>query len=133
MAPTGPTREQQKILKSLVGLPYVTLSEHPYFAHKVVGELSNETKVRAEYVEEIWNTALMFDAMDGPGAFRRTVATKKQLEVLAMAERLYGCSITEALPRWLSMPKVADLAGTGYQNWAARPRVLWPKATPMVQ
>jgi hypothetical protein len=132
MAPSGPTLEQQKILETLVGLPFVALSEHPAFGHKVVGELSNGSKIRAEYVEELFNAALLFDAIDGSGAYRRTGADETQLEVLAIAERLYGSTLELALPKWLAMPKVTDLAGTGYQNWGARPRVLWPKATPHV-
>ena len=132
MTPSEPTFRQKKILDSLVGLPFVCLSTNQAHGRRIVAALRNGTQVRAEYAEEVFNAALMFDAMDGTGAYRRTVANQAQLEVLAVAERLYGCTVEVALVKWLAMPRVSDLVGTGYQNWGDRPRVVWPKATPHV-
>lgn len=122
IGPAAPTTEQQKVLSSLVGLPFVVCSLHPAWKHKVVGELSNGTKVRAEYAQEVFNAGLVVDAIDGPGAWRRNMATPEQLEVMAIAERLYGCNLSVALTRWLSMERLE------YFDWANRPEVVWSGA-----
>ena len=111
--------------EKITGLPFVCISLHPAWGHKVVGELLNGSKVRAEYCEELFNAALTVDAIDGPGAWRRDFGPDKpeQLEVMAIAERLYGCSLADALPRWLNMPR------SEYFKWENRPRVLWAGAS----
>jgi hypothetical protein len=123
---SAPTAEQQRILESLVGLPFVVCTRHPAWKNKVVGEMSNGTKVRAEFVQELFNAALVVDAIDGPGAYRRNMASPEQLEVLAMAERLYGCNLSVALTRWLAMERLE------YFDWANRPEVAWSGAVPLV-
>src|ERR1039458_903799 len=66
------------------------------------------------------------DAIDGSGAYRRNMASPEQLEVLAMAERLYGCNLSIALTRWLAMERLE------YFDFANRPEVVWSGAVPHV-
>jgi hypothetical protein len=54
------------------------------------------------------------------------MASPEQLEVLAMAERLYGCNLSIALTRWLAMERLE------YFDWANRPEVVWSGAVPHV-
>lgn len=118
MNPPTPTPAQQKILSKLVGLPFVVLNLDPSYDHKVVGEMLDGTKVRAEYVHEVWNGALCWDAIEGAGCWRRS-ADSAQLQVLAIAERLFGVRLEAALPVWLQMPR------SQYFDWMARPRAVW--------
>ena len=115
----GPTPEQQRIISKLVGLPFMVLNANSSYDHKVVGQLLGGEKIRAEYVHEVWNGALCWDAIEGSGAWRRA-ASAPQLQVLAIGERLFGCTIENALPVWLSMPRMV------YADWMNRPRVVWP-------
>jgi len=114
----APTPEQQKRLEKLVGLPFVVLANLP--DHLIVGELLDGTKVRVEYVHELFNGALCWDAVDGSGSWRRA-ASGVQLQVMALAERLFGVALENALPIWLKMPKAQDW------DWMNRTRVFWPK------
>lgn len=84
----------------------------------VAGEFPDGSKFRLAEVEDIWNGALCIDAIDGSGAFRKT-SPPAELVVLAEAERRYGCTIEQALPIWLAMPR------TAYDRWDDRPRVAW--------
>lgn len=116
--PAAPTPEQQKRLEKLVGLPFVILKGMP--DHVILGELLDGTKVRVDYVHELWNGALCWDAIEGTGAWRRS-ASGVQLQVMAIAERMFGVTLENALPVWLKMPRSEDW------NWMNRTRVSWPK------
>ena len=113
------TDPRQKIVDSLVGLPFAALGfARTGFRDVVVGEVPDGSKFRIGDVEDVWNMALLIDSFDGPGAFRKGCAPGA-LVVLAEAERRYGCTIEQGLPRWLAMPR------TTYDRWEDRPRVAW--------
>ena len=116
-----PTPEQQKKLESLCGLPFVCLSLNPNHQLRVVGNFVDGSPVRINYVENLWNGALIFDAMESSGAWRRTIATGPELQVLAIAERLFGVTLEQALPIFLLLEKTE---GVNFDN---RPRKIWPR------
>lgn len=117
----GPTPEQLRRSDRLVGLPYVTISNPQAPGHRVVAELLDGSKLRAEVAEELWNRALVIDALEQPGAFQDHFATPAEIEILIHAEKLFGVDIMDALPIWLSMPR------TTYGAWDHRPHVKWPR------
>lgn len=109
---------RQKHVDSLVGLPFAALHENSRTRERVCGEFPDGSKFRVGEMEDVWNAALCIDAIDGAGAFRK-MAPRAELTVLAAAERRYGCTIEQALPKWLAMPR------TAYDRWDDRPRVAW--------
>ena len=109
---------RQRFVDSMNGLPFAALEERVLSRSQVVGHLPDGSVLRISNVEDIWNAALCIDAIDGSGAYKR-LAVPFSLFVLAEAERRYGCTLEQALPIWLAMPK------TDYDRWEDRPRVAW--------
>ena len=123
MIPT-PNAHQQSAIDRFVGLPYVCIDSPGAPPHRVVGQLSNGTKVRAHQVEDLWNAALLIEAIEGSGAAKRAgddAAGRLHAELIALAERLFGATVTEALPVYMAMRKYS------YGRWEERPRVAWPR------
>jgi hypothetical protein len=116
----APPHLQAKI-KRLHGLPYICIEEPLDSVNKVVGQLLDGSKIRAAEIEDVWNRALIVDALEQPGAWQGSMATPHELEVLIHAERLFGVDIVDALPIYLAMPR------SSYAAWEQRPRVKWPK------
>lgn len=115
---TSQVDPRQRHVDSLVGLPFAALHWNAHTREQVAGQFPDGSKFRFGNVEDVWNAALCIDSIDGPGAFRK-MAPPAELVVLAEAERRYGCTIEQALPKWLTMPK------TDYDRWEDRPRVTW--------
>ena len=117
--PPRPTEDPRDMhVYGLIGLPFVALVERKRQAQTFAGELPGGTKFTIEHCEQAFNGALVLDAIDGAGACRR-IFPSDGLVILAEAERRYGCTIEQALPKWLTMPK------TDYDRWEDRPRVTW--------
>lgn len=121
MNPPTLTPEQLRRADRLNGLPYVTIADPFLDRHRVIGKTLAGQSIRAEQCEEIWNQALLVDALEEPGAWQDHFATPEQIEILIHAERLFGCDIMDALPIYLNMPKAS------YGTWDQRPRVKWPR------
>ena len=121
-APT-PSKRQQDMLHRIAGLPYVTLVSDSL---RFVGELSTGERVRAGQLEEVFNAALIIEAMEGQGSAARGtlgdgIADKVHAELVAMAEKHFGVTIENALAIYLGMER------TTYGTWEDRPRVKWPR------
>lgn len=122
-----PTALQQAICDRLVGLPYVCLVEDPRSASRYVCQLSNGDKVKAGEIEQIFNAGLIIEALEGRGAATRSTAAtggmadKVHGELLAHAERLFGTTISDALPIYMAMER------TSFGRLEDRPRVKWPR------
>lgn len=115
------TPAQLKRSDLLAGLPFVTIADPLHDRGRIVGQLLNGKRLRADDVEHVWNQALVIDALEEPGAWQDHWGTPEQIEILIHAEKLYGCDIVDALPVYLRMPK------TTYGSWEHRPRVKWPR------
>jgi hypothetical protein len=113
------------MLERLNGLPFVCLKEDLRSVTEVLGTLLDGSKFRAADVERVWNEALIFDAIEEPGAWLNLKAESapRDVEIMVHAERLFGCEIVRALPIFLGMPK------TAYAAFEQRPRVRWPRNT----
>jgi hypothetical protein len=86
-----PPEQLQIALKSMpepIGLPG---SPRP---HKVVGNIDGH-KIRAEWVQMVWNDWRTIDTHHGEGTYER-FANQQELEVLQLAKQLYGSAILDS-------------------------------------
>ncbi len=106
-----------------MGLPCVTLHSPGAIGQQVVAELQNGEEVLRGQIEEIWNAALVVRAIEGDQEFApaESAAQKLHEELIAVAERLFGVTLSDALPIYLAMER------TTYGRWEDRPRVQWPR------
>jgi hypothetical protein len=87
-----------------VGRPFVIAPGNPP-EHKAVWEFEDGTKMRAGHVMQVWNDALLMDAIEGrPGAFAEH-AEPNAKRCLWLAEMLYGLTYGEMYAAWLTIPK----------------------------
>lgn len=89
-------------MDDLVGRPFVTLPGSDA-EHRVLGEYGG-VKIRSGAVMQVFNDMLLIDAIRGAGKFRSTVQGLTA-EALRVAEREYGSTCEEALPKWMGMGK----------------------------
>ena len=120
----NPTFQQQQRLNLLNGLPFIAMELPPESVHRVVGQLLDGSKIRAEDIERVWNEALIWDCIEGPGAWcnmRATSGGVRDVEILVHAEKFFGVEIYDAVSIYLQMEK------STYGLWDKRPRALWPR------
>ena len=92
------------IIEDLVGLPFLLLPGKPP-EHKVVGNTTSGLKVRVCHVQMVFNDAILLDSVHGNGEYIKNI-TSNELDVLYIAQQLYGITIEEAIPVWQKMPKM---------------------------
>jgi hypothetical protein len=86
-----------------VGRPFVIAPGNPP-DHKVAWDLADGTKMRIGGVMQAWNDALLMDAINGRGSYRKHADTMS-IKALWVGELLYGLTFDEMLDAWLQIPK----------------------------
>jgi hypothetical protein len=81
-------RERLKSMPEPIGLPG---NPRP---HKVVGNIDGH-KIRAEWVQMVWNDWRTINAHHGEGTYER-FANPQELDVLQLASELYGSAHAES-------------------------------------
>ena len=95
--------QQRPMAEDFIGLPFMLLPGRPA-DHAVVATTKDGTKVRARQIEGIFNDALLLNALKGVGVYEKTCNTF-WLEVLSLAETLYGETIADAIGIWVTLPR----------------------------
>lgn len=76
--------------EALLGLPFVCLPGKPP-DHKVVGNFSDGSPIRALAVETCWNDMKLIDGANGVGTYGKSIVdSERGREVFALALKLYA-------------------------------------------
>jgi hypothetical protein len=91
-------------MDSMVGRPFVLLPGAPS-EFKVAGVSRGGVKIRNGAIEQVWNDALLMDAISGDGSYLRR-CRDLEIQVLELAEKAYGMTLASGVQHWLKLPKL---------------------------
>jgi hypothetical protein len=100
-----------------LGRPFVIAPGYPP-QHRVVWKFQDGTKLRAGDVMQVWNDALLMEAIEGKGSYLKT-AKEMETRALWVAEMLYGLTLDEMFNAWLNIPKYTTpcIWAQGAKEW----------------
>ena len=96
------SQEKVRIAETLIGKPFVSLPGHPP-EWQTITTTKEGIELRVAVIEQVFNDALLMDAIEGPGTFHQTAGPLEQIALTA-ALQAYNTTLENALTIWLKLP-----------------------------